>query len=338
MKGLYNNTSFLLLFLFAGNFLNAEGLNITIKSGEKILGKEKLLVRNYNQINEGTDQFIISKIDSKSLLMILQPEHDTIYFLNSTTVDCAKEKAESIAITPDGKILGVKDKLELYTALDSSGEMVAKLLIDSDSQFWGEKNAFFKKETRKWVNIDFKKIKGKNFEYLLIDYSGEKVPGLLSTGSDVKEGEKESFNLKEYNIMIYQWNGDSWLKLVEIPPVFSKTSRKMAIKIMQEKPLKFRAELISGVSRIDSIMLVHASLLKNKPAKFFRLPVELRQNDKKYLKIPPGEEEIIETEVEKDSLCLLRITGYFELKKERENIPKGIDDIINRFLSRIKFW
>jgi len=136
---------------------------------------------------------------------------------------------------------------------------------------------------------------------------------------------------------IYQWNGNSWKKLTEIFPLFKNNNRKVAIKFHKNLSLKFRIDIMSGTSKLNAIYIASALKVIPKNINIDKLPSPLKRNDLNYLKITADEKFSTTLNLEKNNFCVLKATGYFEIK-DKNNIPKGIDDILNRFLSRIKFW
>lgn len=326
------------------NLLYGEGLNISIKSGETLVVKKELLVYNYLKDNEGTDEIVFETKDNTNFLLSLSVSPDTLYFLNSLMLECTTKKLKNFALEINGDFLDVRGFKELYTALDSNGNMVGEELKESDSKFWGQKKSILKKGANAWVNIDFNKDNIEGMEYILIEYSGDdgfKLPLRVQEKplqNKEDENNKNDFNLEELFMKIYQWDGETWKKLAEVPPVSKDNHKKVAIRFYSGKPLKFRLTLVTGTFKLDSVRLVKG--LRGTPEKMEidNLPLSLKTNDSKYLKISAEEKFNTTLNLEKNNLCALKATGYFEVKKDKNNIPKGIDDILNRFLSRIKFW
>lgn len=343
LKELYKYILILLIFV-SSELLYGTGLNISIKSGETIVAHKTFLGINYLKNNEGTDELVFDTKDNNNFLLEIEPSHDTVYFLNSISVACTSKKLKNFAFEINWDFLEVQSLKELYTALDSNGNMVGDDLKESDSKYWGQKKSFFKKQTRECVNIDFKKAGTGGVDYILIEYSGDdsfKLPLRFERKNPVdkeKNDKEEEFNFKELNLKIYQWNGDSWKKLGEIPPLFRYNNKKIAIKFYKDLPWKFRVELMSGTSKLNSIHLASASKVILKNINIAQLPSSLKAIDSNYLKITPDEKFYKTLKLGKNNLCLLKANGYFEVREDKNNIPKGIDDIMNRFLSRIKFW
>ncbi len=326
------------------NLLYGEGLNVSIKSGETTVVQKELLVFNYLKNNEGTDEIVFETKDNANFLLSLSVSPDTLYFLNSLMLECTQKKFKNFAFEINGDFLDVRAFKELYTALDSNGNMVGDELKESDLKFWGQKKSFLKKEASAWVNIDFNKYNIEGMEYILIEYSGDdgfKLP-LKSQGKPLQNKEdeksKNDFNLEKLFMKIYQWDGNTWKKLAGIPPVPEDNHKKVAIRFYREMPLKFRLTLMRGTFKLDSVRLVKALRLTPEKTEIENLPSSLKANDSKYLKISAEEKFNTTLNLSKNNLCALKATGYFEVRKDKNNIPKGIDDILNRFLSRIKFW
>lgn len=341
MKELYKYLT--IFFLFGAlDFLYGNGLNVLIKSGETISVQKEILGLNYLKKNESTDEVIFETDNDKNFTLQLSAYPETIYFLNSLILECTSKKLHHTAFDNDMNIMEVQSLKGLYTALDSNSNMVGEDLKESDLKFWGKQKSFLKKETREWVNIDFVRENTDNLDYLLIDYSGAhnfKLPlKRQQKSSDAKkEKEEEDFNLKELNLKIYQWDGNSWIKLSDTPPLFKDNNRKVAIKFNKNLPLKFRIEVMSGASKINAVHLAGTTRVAIKKINIPQLPAPLQENDSEYLKLTPEEKFNKLLNSGKNNLCILKVNGYYEVMTDK-NIPKGIDDIINRFLSKIKFW
>lgn len=335
----------IILYLFTiSDLLSGEGLNVSIKSGEIIIAHEELLGFNYLKNNEGTDEIAFETKDNTNFLLSLSVSPDTIYFLNSLILECTSKKFKNFAFEINGDFLDVQSFKELYTALDSKGNMVGDNLKESDLKFWGQKKSFFNKETSKWVNIDFEKDNTEGMEYILIEYSGDdsfKLPLRVQEKSfqnKEEEKNKNDFNLEDLFLKIYQWNGNSWEKLSGFSPVSKCNCKKAAIKFYKQMPLKFRLTLMTGTFKLNSVHLVKALKVTPKNINIDNLPFSLKTNDSEYLKITADEKFNTTLNLGKNNFCVLKAIGYFEVGKDKNNIPKGIDDILNRFLSRIKFW
>lgn len=333
----------IILNLFTiSDLFSAEGLNVYIKSGEEMIAQGKLLGFNYLKKNEGTDEIIFKTGENTNLSFSLSASPKTFYFLNSLMIECASRKFKNFAFEINGNILEVQSSKEPYTALDSEGNMVVDHLKESDSKFWGRKK-FLNKEVSKWVNIDFEKEDTEGMQYILIEYSSDdnfRIPLRVQEKypNNKEEKGKNDLDLADLSMKIYQWNKETWKKLAEISPVSKGNSKKIAIKFDKYLPLKFRIVLVAGIFKLNSVHLVKGLRVTPKKINIKNMASSLKTNDSEYLKITTDENYNITLNLEKNNICVLRATGYFEVGKDKNNIPKGIDDILNRFLSRIKFW
>ncbi len=334
----------IILYLFTiSDLLYGDGLKVSIKSGETLVAEGQFLGFNHLKHNEGTDEIIFETASNKNFLFELVPPVERIYFLDYLIVKCTSKKIEKTALDIDGNFLEIQSLQELYTALDSRGNMVGDGLRESDSKFWEQKKSLFKKESLEWVNIDFKKRNTEGMDYLLIEYSGGdsfKVP-LKPMESPFKRKEdkedKKDFNIKDITLKVYQWNGNSWVKIVELPPVLECNCKK-ATKFHKGMQLKFRLSMMTGTFKVNSVHLAKAIRAIPKTINIDDLPFSLKADDSEYLKITTEEKFQRTLDLDRGNLCVLKARGYFEMVEDKNNIPKGIEDIINRFLSRIKFW
>ncbi len=325
------------------DLLYGDGLKVFIKSGETIVAQEEFLGFNYLKHNEGVEEIIFETADNKNFLLELVSPSGAMYFINSLIVECTSKKIKKGALDIDGNFLKIQSLQELYTALDSKGNMVGDDLRESDSKFWGQKKSLFKKESEVWVNVDFNRKYTEGMDYLLIEYSrgdGFGVP-LRPRGSLLKKKEdkedKKDFNIKGLTLKVYQWNGNSWKQIAELHPVL-KYNCKKAIRFHKEMPLKFRLSMMQGTFKVNSIHLAKARRVIPEVINIDNLPSSLKADDSKYFKITSKEKFTTTLDLDRDNLCLLKARGYFEAAEDKNNIPEGIEDIMNRFLSRIKFW
>jgi len=340
LKGLFK---YIVIPILISNHLYAFGINVYLYENDSIISKAKLLSFNYLKKNSGTDYFVFETGDNKVDSMVITNEEQLNYYLDAISVECASGKIKNHAIDLDGKIKNIISTMELYTALDSKGNMVGEKLREEDGELWGESRSIFKGSASQWVNIDFMNKNDEVFNYLFVKYNGYgtlKIPikDIKLEDKGDKEDESQKFNINTMSISIYQWNGDTWIKLASIPPLPAGHDRRYVAKIANRRFLKFRLTIPSGDVKIDSVKMANIEDVLTRSYIINGLPVSLNIPDSKYYTLPSGKTLSLGLNIKQNRLCLLKVTGYFEPAQEKRDIPKSFDDIIKRFLSRIKFW
>lgn len=329
-----------LLTFFSSQFaLEAGGLSVEVISGERIVARGEALAFNFQKERESFDYLLFETNNSRDFYLKVNAPQDRRYSLDLLSLKCARGRASDTVLSDNGELLLVRKTYPPYTALDFKGNMVRDLLCCSDERFWEQKRTIFKPSGEAWVNIDFKKeTRG---EYVIVEYLGN-MDGepIIRTerGRDKKTEEKgEKISLRDTRSILYFWDNDKWNRLGELQPVPRGTERRLAFRLNSESH-KFRITLPAGFLKINAVFLAQAEVMKTERLGLDDLPRSLKVVDRAYHTLEPRGSLNFSFRAPENEVCVLSLKGYFEVIEKESDIPKGIDDLVNRFLSRIKFW
>jgi len=344
-----------LLLALTALFINtaasySAGMNVCLCSGDKKIVQSDMMIDSFRKENEKRSNLLFENRELEDLELRMISAPDMEYYIDLLEIGCTKGSVSNIVLDTHGNLIKIKKELELYTALDSNGDMVGGSLRKADAVFWPELKGVLARFSDKkiWVNIDFKDMDFKSYNFIVINYAPTymlegRIRETFAKEKKEDKDKKESVSAEDtggnFLIHIKQWNDQTWEYIGKIGPS-SAGVRRMAV-LFEENGFsagKFRIELRSGNWILDSIYLASGDALAIKKNGGVKLPDSLLRDDGNYLHLESGESRQFDFRGRNNEICLLGMKGYYLLKDAKKDIPKSVDDIINKFLSRIKFW